>query len=139
MWAAGPRFGQKIRDIYKLAVDYDPNAEETIEFSKGDVDPGTSHREGGLTKSHSGFADSLQRKKRTIKNTVQGLTICFRGCRVESSKKKTGSSGASPSMPTPRRGELEGKESRTIELDRTQRPGHKMGMPPNWSRSHESR
>lgn len=26
------RFYQKIRDIYKLAVDYDPNAEETLEF-----------------------------------------------------------------------------------------------------------
>ncbi|MDV2990199.1 MAG: virulence RhuM family protein [Dehalogenimonas sp.] len=28
------RFYQKIRDIYKLAVDYDPKAEETIEFFK---------------------------------------------------------------------------------------------------------
>ena len=28
------RFYQKIRDIYKLAVDYDPNAEETLEFFK---------------------------------------------------------------------------------------------------------
>ena len=26
------RFYQKIRDIYKLAADYDPNAEETLEF-----------------------------------------------------------------------------------------------------------
>ncbi|MFH0771800.1 MAG: hypothetical protein V1933_04200, partial [Candidatus Omnitrophota bacterium] len=25
-------FYQKIRDIYKLAVDYDPKAEETLEF-----------------------------------------------------------------------------------------------------------
>lgn len=28
------RFYQKIRDIYKLAVDYDPDAEETLEFFK---------------------------------------------------------------------------------------------------------
>src|SRR3990167_1151826 len=28
------RFYQKIRDIYKLAIDYDPNAEETLEFFK---------------------------------------------------------------------------------------------------------
>jgi len=28
------RFYQKIRDIYKLAVDYDPRAEETLEFFK---------------------------------------------------------------------------------------------------------
>lgn len=28
------RFYQKIRDIYKLAVDYDPNADETLEFFK---------------------------------------------------------------------------------------------------------
>ena len=28
------RFYQKIRDIYKLAVDYDPKAEETLEFFK---------------------------------------------------------------------------------------------------------
>ena len=28
------RFYQKIRDIYKLAIDYDPSAEETLEFFK---------------------------------------------------------------------------------------------------------
>jgi hypothetical protein len=32
--ASEKRFYQKIRDIYKLAVDYDPKAEETIEFFK---------------------------------------------------------------------------------------------------------
>ncbi len=32
--ASEKRFYQKIRDIYKLAVDYDPQAEETIEFFK---------------------------------------------------------------------------------------------------------
>lgn len=32
--ASEKRFYQKIRDIYKLAVDYDPAAEETIEFFK---------------------------------------------------------------------------------------------------------
>lgn len=32
--ASEKRFYQKIRDIYKLAVDYDPVAEETIEFFK---------------------------------------------------------------------------------------------------------
>lgn len=30
--ASEKRFYQKIRDIYKLAVDYDPKAEETLEF-----------------------------------------------------------------------------------------------------------
>ena len=32
--ASEKRFYQKIRDIYKLAVDYDPRAEETLEFFK---------------------------------------------------------------------------------------------------------
>ncbi len=32
--ASDKRFYQKVRDIYKLAVDYDPRAEETIEFFK---------------------------------------------------------------------------------------------------------
>jgi len=32
--ASEKRFYQKIRDIYKLAVDYDPKAEETLEFFK---------------------------------------------------------------------------------------------------------
>lgn len=32
--ASEKRFYQKIRDIYKLAIDYDPKAEETVEFFK---------------------------------------------------------------------------------------------------------
>jgi hypothetical protein len=32
--ASEKRFYQKIRDIYKLAIDYDPKAEETLEFFK---------------------------------------------------------------------------------------------------------
>ena len=32
--ASGKRFYQKVKDIYTLAIDYDPNAETTIEFFK---------------------------------------------------------------------------------------------------------
>jgi hypothetical protein len=34
IWSSEQRFYQKIKEIYKLAVDYDPKAEETLEFFK---------------------------------------------------------------------------------------------------------